>query len=82
MISSNVPISFYIQAWGRACALTWLDFLSTTSSAGEEEWREHSGCWIYPAALRSFLQECSFAALLQIGAGVVANMSIRELLYV
>ena len=53
VISSNVPISFYIRAWGIACALTRLDFLSTTSSAGEE-WREHSGCWIYPAALRSF----------------------------
>ena len=75
VISSNVPISFYIRAWGIACALTRLDFLSTTSSAGEE-WREHSGCWRILQRCVPFLRECSKAALLQIGAGVVANMSI------
>ena len=52
-ISSNVPISFYIRACGRACALTWLDFLSTTSSAGGGGGTQ--SCWMYPAALRSFL---------------------------
>ena len=58
VISSNVPISFYIRAWGIACALTWLDFLSTTSSAGEE-WREHSGCWRIQQRCVPSLRECS-----------------------
>ena len=67
-ISSNVPISFYIRACGRACALTWLDFLSTTSSAGEEEWREHSGCWRIQQRYVPSLA-CSKAALLMLGLG-------------
>ena len=76
-ISSNVPISFYIRAWGIACALTRLDFLSTTSSAGEE-WREHSGCWRIQQRCVPFLRECSFAALLGFLGWGWANMSTEK----
>ena len=78
VISSNVPIFFYIRAWGIACALTWLDFLSTTSSAGERSGGNTAAAgYIQQRCVPSF-RSAALLHSLQIGAGVVANMSIAN----
>ena len=81
VISSNVPISFYIRACGRACALTWLDFLSTTSSAGERSGGNTAAAGESSSAafLPSGVQLCCTPRFFWVGLG---KHEYREVVYI